>query len=51
MRAKLKVAQPREWQPCCRARSLSTEIRQDLKIENLFKIAHDGDLPGSGSSS
>jgi hypothetical protein len=46
MQANIKLAQPREWQPPRRARSLSVQIKQQLKIENLFTIAHHGTFPG-----
>jgi hypothetical protein len=48
MQANIKLAQPREWQPARRARSLSIQIKQQLKIENLFTIAHHGTFPGGG---
>ena len=48
MRANIKLAQLREWQPARRARSLPIEIKQQLKIENLFTIAHHGTFPGGG---
>jgi hypothetical protein len=47
MQANIKLAQPREWQPPRRARSLSTPIKQQLKIENLFTIAHHGTFPAA----
>ena len=48
MQANIKLAQLREWQPPRRARSLSIQIKQQLKIENLFTIAHQGTFPGGG---
>jgi hypothetical protein len=48
MQANIKLAQPRERQPARRARSLSVQIKQQLKIENLFTIAHHGPFPDGG---